>query len=262
MAYTRLMAEPRYWTGEMIRSADLPHAFRGLDEKATRALLGELAASVDASTASRMKLEGKRLQLADQVEALLTVVAELEAAVSEQSKKLEASRGFEQRVGELERELEERDRVAAAQPSGLDDAELIQNARGTAEELLAQARSEAARVTAEASSEAERLLEDARSDVQRAQDDVAHLRRLLDETRGGLAESMKAALETLEPVEFPAAEPDFAEGELMEDSLRPSVATEESPITSAVGSHDERSDHSGSAKSYGFEHSVVDDSTT
>jgi cell division septum initiation protein DivIVA len=224
------MAEQRDWTGEMIRGANLPRAFRGLDEKATRALLGELAASVDASTASRTKLEGKRLQLSDQVEALLTVVAELEAAVSEQSRKLEASRGFEQRVGELERALEERDRAVAAQPSEPELAELVENASRTVEELLAQARSEAARVTAEASTEAERLLEDARSDFQRTQEDVAYLRRLLDETRGGLAESMKAALETLEPVELPAAEPSFFEGELMEDSLRPSTATEESPI--------------------------------
>ena len=214
----------------MIRSADLPRAFRGLDEKATRALLGELAASVDATTAQRMKLEAKRLQLADQVEALMTVVAELEAAVSEQSKKLEASRGFEQRVGELERELEERDRAAAAQPSEPELAELVENASRTVEELLAQARSAAARVTAEANSEAERLLEGARSDFARTQDDVAHLRLLLEETRGGLAESMKAALETLEPVEFPATEPSYSGGELMEDSLRPSKATEESPI--------------------------------
>lgn len=262
MEYTRPVAERRYWTGDMIRSADLPRAFRGLDEKATRALLGELAASVDASTASRMKLEGKRLQLSDQVEALMTVVEELEAAVREQSRKLEASRGFEQRVGELERALEERDRAAAAQPSEPELAELIRSASRTVEELLAQARSEAARVTADASTEAERLLEDARSDFRRAHDDVAHLRLLLDETRGGLAESMKAALGTLEPVELPATEPGFVGGELMEDLLRPSTASEQSPFTSVVPSDDQQSDHSGSAETYGSDHPVFDDSNT
>ena len=242
----------------MVRNADLPRALRGLDEKATRALLGELAESVDASTASRVKLEGKRLQLSDQVEALMTVVAELEAAVSEQSRKLEASRGFEQRVVELERALE--DRAAAAQPSEPELAELVQEASRTVEELLAQARSEAARVTAEASTEAERLLEDAKSDFERTQDDVAHLRLLLDETRGGVAESMKAALETLEPVELPAMKPSSFGGELMEDSLRPSTATEESPITSVVGSDDEQSDDSGSAETYGSGQPAFDDS--
>jgi cell division septum initiation protein DivIVA len=257
------MAEHRFWTGDMIRSGDLPRVFfGGLDEKATRALLDELAASADASTTARMKLEGKCLQLSEQVDSLLTVVAELEAAVSEQSRKLEASRGFEERVAELERTLEERDRAAAAQPSEAELTELIRGASRTVEELLAQARSEAARVTAEASTMAERLLEDAKSDFRRTQDDVADLRRLLDETRGGLPESMKPALATQEPVELPATERGFVGGELIEDSLQPSTASEQSPFTFVVRSQDEQSDHSGSAETYGSDQPVFDDSST
>ena len=245
----------------MIRGADLPRAFRGLDEKATRALLGELAASAEASTAARLKLEATRSQLSEQVDALMTVVEELEAAVFEQSRKLEASRGYKQRVGELERELEERDRAAAAQPSERELAELVRTASRTVEELLARARSEAARVTAEASTEAKRLLEDARSDFRRARDDVANLRLLLDETRGGFAESMKATLGTLEPVELSTKEPSLAGDELVEDLLPPSAASEPSPFTSVVRSEDEHSDHSGSAETYGSDHPVFDDSS-
>lgn len=166
-----------------------------------------------------------------------------------------------QSVGELERELEERDRAAAAQPSEPELAELVRTASRTVEELLARARSEAARVTAEASTEAERLLEEARSDFRRARDDVAHLRLLLDETRGGLAESMKATLGTLEPVKFPAVEPGVG-GELMEDLLRPSAASEQSPLTPVVPSDDQQSDHSGAAETYGSDHPVFDDSNT
>jgi len=224
----------------MIRTADLPRAFRGLDEKATRALLEDVAASADASTTARMRLEGKRLELSKQVEALLTVVAELEAAVSEQSRKLEASRGLEQRVVELERELEERDRATvAAQPAEAELAELVSNASRTVEELLARARSEAARVTAEASSVAERLLEDARSETRRTQDDVADLRRLLDEKRGGLVEST-VALTAHEDAEHASPEQDFV--------------SEQSPFTSVVHSHDEQAAHSGSAENHGSDY--------
>lgn len=237
----------------MIRDADLPRAFMGLDVEATRELLDKLAASAEASAAVRVTLEAERDELSEQVGALRTVVAELEAALREQSRKLESSREHEQRVGELERALEERDRAAAAQPSEHDLAELIRNASRTVEELLAQARSEAARVTAEASGEAERLLEDARSEFRRAHDGVAQLRLLLDETRGGLAESLKAALETLEPVEV------HGEGELVEDLLRPPTASELSPFQSDFSAEDEQPDHSGAEESYGSGHPVFDE---
>jgi cell division septum initiation protein DivIVA len=258
------MDEQSSWTGEMIRDADLPRSFLGLDVEATRELLDKLAASAEASAAVRLKLEAERHELSEQVGALTTVVAELEAALREQSKKLESSREHEQRVTDLERALEERDRAAATQPSEHELAELIRNASRTVEELLAEARSEAARVTAEASSEAEHLLEDARSDFRRAHDGVAQLRLLLDETRGGLAESLKAALGTLEPVELDATEPHSVEGELVEDLLRPPTASEPSPFPSgfASDSEEEQPDHSRAEESYGAGHPVFDEPST
>jgi cell division septum initiation protein DivIVA len=242
--------EHEHWTGQMIRSAELPRAFRGLDAQATRELLDNVAASAEASFATRLKLEAERRELSEQVDALKTVVAELEAALGEQSRKLEANRGHEQRVRELEQALEERDRTAAAQPSEHELAELIRNASRTVEELLAEARSEAARVTEEASREAEHLLEDARSDFRRTHDAVAHLQLLLDETRGGLAESLKAALGTLEPVELHPTEPGSVGGELVEDMLRPPTASEPSPFPS------------GAEESYGSDHPVFDEPST
>jgi cell division septum initiation protein DivIVA len=245
----------------MIRSANLPHAFRGFDENATLALLGELAASAEESTAAKLALEAKCSQLSEQVDALTTVVEELEAAVFEQSRKLETSRGYEQRIAELEHALEDRDRAAAAQPAGPDSLELIRNASRTVEQLLAQARSEAARVTEEAGTEAERLLEDARSNFRRAHDDVAQLRLLLDETRSGLAQSMKAALGALEPGEHPDKEPSLFSGDLTEDLL-PSTPSEPSPFTPVVLSDDQQSDHQGSSETYDSDHPVFDDPNT
>ena len=245
----------------MIRNADLPRAFLGLDVDATRELLDKLAARAEASTAVRLKLEADRHELSEQVDALRTVVAELEAALREQSKKLESSREHEQRVGELERALEERDRAAATQPSEHELAELVRNASQTVEELLAQARSEAARVTAEASRKAERLLEDAKSDFRRAHDGVSELRLLLDETRGGLAESLKAALETLEPVELEATERRSIGGELVEDLLPP-TASEPPPFPSGFSSEEHQPDYSHAEESHGSDHPVFDEPST
>ena len=240
----------------MIREADLPRAFMGLDVEATRELLDKLAASAEASTAVRLKLEAERQELSKQVDALRTVVGELEAALREQSKKLESSREQEQRVTDLERALEESDRAAAEQPAEHELAELVRSASRTVEELLAQARSEASRVTAEASREAEQLLEDARSDFRRAHDDVAHLRLLLDETRGGLAESLKAALGTLEPVDSTDHRSDG--GELVED-LRPPTPL---PFPSGFSSEEEQPDHSRAEESYGSANRDFDEQNT
>jgi cell division septum initiation protein DivIVA len=257
---TNPVAEETNWTGEMIRDADLPRAFMGLDVEATRELLDKLAASAEESTAVRLRLEAERHELSEQVDALRTVVAELEAALREQARKLESSREHEQRVADLERALEERDQAPAPQASEHELTDLIHNASRTVEEMLAQARSEAERVTAEASREAEHLLEDARSGFSRTQDGIAQLRLLLDETRGGLAESLKAALGTLEPVEPDSTEPRSDGGELVEDLLP--MASEPSPFPSGFSSEEELEDHSPADESYGSGHPVFDEPST
>jgi cell division septum initiation protein DivIVA len=248
------VAEQSNWTPDRIRNAELPRTFRGFDEEATRGLLYKLAQEAETASTRIGELESERQRLAEQVSAYETVVGELEAALAEQSTHLEETGAREERIRELEQALSERERTAFPGASGEEAARLIQTATHTVDSLLEETRAEAARMTSQATAEAQRLLDEAREASQRTHEEVASLRRFVQETRSGLAASLQTALGELGGS---GREHDADEAhDLVGDLLPPTSADQ--PSEHAYHAGPESHEHPDSSESHGWEHQAHD----
>lgn len=213
----------------MIRSVELSRVFMGgLDETATRELLGKLAASADAAEAARSELERERDELSQRAE-------DLEAAHREQASAGESEPYTEQALSKM-----------------------IRTASDAVENLLQEAKDEAARVKAEAAAEAAKLVEAARADHRGMHHDVADLRRLLIATTSRLFDALQVASGTLESLEQGLPDTGPGDRELVQDLLRAGTVTGSpppTPLLDEVEAREQAESSYGAADEAGFDDS-------
>lgn len=177
-----------------LRTADLPRAVRGLDERTTRQLLEEAALSVETLSTDNAGLReaASRLQatIAEQQVALAEQV-ELEATI--QRALLAAARSAEEILAEARREAN--DVLGEARREAND---LLENARRAANDLLEETQRAANGQIAEATDEAEKLVEDARGAFERERQRLEDDWRQLEQDRDGVLEKARRAAEEVE----------------------------------------------------------------